>query len=41
MRRRKMIEKEFKEIINNIKKDIKTTQVKVAVQLNNNLIMLF
>ncbi len=37
----KMIEKEFREIINNIKKDIKTTQVKVAVQLNNNLIMLY
>lgn len=36
-----MLEKNFKEIINNIKEDIKTTQVKTAVQVNKNLVMLY
>lgn len=36
-----MIEQEFKIIINNIKKDIKRTQIKTAVQVNRNLIMLY
>ena len=36
-----MLEKKFKEIINNIKEDIKTTQVKTAVQVNKNLVMLY
>lgn len=36
-----MIEKDFKEIISYIKEDIKTTQVKTAIQINNNLIMLY
>lgn len=36
-----MIEKDFKEIISYIKEDIKTTQVKTAMQINNNLIMLY
>lgn len=36
-----MIEQEFKIIINNIKQDIKRTQIKTAVQVNRNLIMLY
>lgn len=36
-----MIEKDFKEIINNIKEDIKSVQIKSAVQVNRNLIMLY
>ncbi len=36
-----MIEKDFKEIINNIKEDIRNTQIKTAVQVNSNLIMLY
>lgn len=36
-----MIEQEFKIIINNIKQDIKRTQIKTAVQVNQNLIMLY
>lgn len=37
----KIIEKDFKEIIQKIKDDIKTTQIKTAMQANNNLIMLY
>ena len=36
-----MIEQEFKIIIDNIKQDIKKTQIKTAVQANQNLIMLY
>lgn len=36
-----MIEKDFKEIIKNIKSNIKTAQIKTAIQANNNLIMLY
>lgn len=36
-----MVEKEFKEIINKIKEDIKTTQMKSVQQINSNLIMLY
>lgn len=36
-----MLEKDFKEIITNIKDDIRNTQVKTAVQVNQNLIMLY
>lgn len=36
-----MIEKDFKEIINNIKEDIKSVQIKSAVQVNRNLVMLY
>lgn len=36
-----MIEQEFKTIINNIKQDIKKTQIKTAAQVNQNLIMLY
>lgn len=36
-----MLEKEFKDIINNIKEDIKTTHVTTAFQVNKNLVMLY
>lgn len=36
-----MLEQEFKIIINNIKQDIKRTQIKTSVQINKNLIMLY
>lgn len=36
-----MLEQEFKIIINNIKQDIKRTQIKTSVQVNQNLIMLY
>lgn len=36
-----MIEKDFKKIINNIKEDIRSVQIKSAVQVNRNLIMLY
>lgn len=37
----KIVEKDFKEIIQKIKDDIKTTQIKTAMQANSNLIMLY
>ena len=36
-----MIEKDFKEIISHIKEDIKITQVKTAVQINNLILLYF
>lgn len=36
-----MLEKEFKELINNIKDDIRTTQLKSIQEVNSNLIMLY
>ncbi len=36
-----MLEKDFKEVINNIKEEIKTTQVKTMFQVNSNLIVLY
>lgn len=36
-----MLEKDFKNIISSIKEDIKTTQIKTAIQINKNLIMLY
>ena len=36
-----MIQDEFKNIINNIKKEINTTQVKMAIEANKNLISLY
>lgn len=34
-------EKDFKEIINNIKSEIRTTQIKIAIETNKNLIYLY
>lgn len=36
-----MLEKDFKEIINVIKNDIQNTQVKTAIEVNRNLVMLY
>lgn len=36
-----MLEQEFKNIIDNIKKEISTTQIKIAVEANKNLIMMY
>lgn len=36
-----MLEKDFKSLINNIKEDIKTTQIKSMVEVNSNLINLY
>lgn len=36
-----IVEKDFKEIIQKIKEDIKTTQIKTVLQANSNLIMLY
>lgn len=36
-----MIEKDFKKIMNIIKQNIKSTQIKTTVQVNRNLIMLY
>ena len=36
-----MLEKEFKNIISNMKEEIKTTQVKTMIEVNKNLIMLY
>ena len=36
-----MLEKEFKNVVNNIKEEIKTTQIKTAFEVNKNLIMLY
>lgn len=36
-----MLEKDFKEIINIIKNDIQNTQVKTAIEVNRNLVMLY
>ena len=36
-----MLEKQFKDIINNIKKEINTTQIKTAVEINRNLVMMY
>lgn len=35
------MEKDFKEIINNMKADIKNTQIKTTIQINSNLVMLY
>ena len=36
-----MLEQEFKSIIDNIKKEISTTKIKIAVEANKNLIMMY
>ncbi len=36
-----MIEQEFKEVINSIKEEIKTTQTKTMLEVNKNLVMLY
>lgn len=36
-----MLEKDFKNVVNNIKEEIKTTQIKTAFEVNKNLIMLY
>ena len=36
-----MLEKNFKSVINNIKTEIKTTQIKVAVETNKSLALLY
>ena len=36
-----MIEKDFKNVINEIKEDIKNTQFKTMQEVNSNLIMLY
>ena len=36
-----MLEKDFKSVINNIKTEIKTTQIKVAVEANKSLVLLY
>ena len=36
-----MLEQNFKDIINDIKSEINTTQIKVAIEVNKNLIMLY
>ena len=41
MEENKMLDKEFKEIINNIKQEIQQTQYKVAIESNISLISMY
>ena len=36
-----MLEQDFKNIISNMKEEIKTTQIKTMIEVNKNLIMLY